>query len=101
MSEPYKVSKYTNTDLPKDGLPCCRWIVRYGTKPKCWALTTCKRGFNPLGKASTIDGLIQEYNGRYCPICGRPIWLDFAIMDGEEQEHEHIDKRNEEIKMLP
>lgn len=79
----YKVSCYTDTRLGNDNEPC-KWVVRYGNEPKYWALTTCKRGFNPL-RGNTVEQVKDLYEGRICLICGRPIHLQTTIV--EEQEY--------------
>ena len=49
----YRVSEYTDFTLG-DGLPYCRWVVREGNGFPYWAMTTCKRGFNPLSKVKHV-----------------------------------------------
>lgn len=77
----YKVSSYTNTSLGNDD-EFCKWVVRYGNGNKYWALTTCKRGFNPL-RGNTVEQLKDQYERRYCPICGRPIHLKTTLTEGD------------------
>ena len=80
----YKVSRYTGTRLGNDNEPC-KWVVRYGNDPKYWALTTCKRGFNPL-RGNTVEQVKDQYERRYCPICGRQIHLETGLVE----EHDYI-----------
>lgn len=84
MKKRYKVSEYTDTTLGEDGKPC-RWIIRWGNGVKYWALTTCKRGFNPL-RGDTVEQVEEQYNDRCCPICGRPIWIDTCIVSEVQNE---------------
>ena len=63
----------------------CRWIIREGKGFRFWARTTCtERGFNPLSKISKIDNIKSEYDGRLCPICGKPIECDTTLVEGFE-----------------
>ena len=63
----------------------CRWIYRPGTNNSHWANTTCKPGFNYLsrlkdGSPSSV-GCANWYNGKECPICGKPIKMDYSIIE--------------------
>lgn len=63
----------------------CRWIYRPGTNNSHWAFTTCKSGFNYLSKLSNSEpyvGVADYYNGKQCPICGKPIEMDYSLIDG-------------------
>ena len=82
MSKRYRVSEYTDLSLG-DGLPYCRWVVREGNGTPYWALTTCKRGFNPLTKVKHVDEIKNVYDGCYCPICGRPIKTSGYVFDDD------------------
>lgn len=60
----------------------CIWRYRPGTKEGVhYAFTPCNPGFNFLSKI--IDekqaiGVVDCYNGRKCPICGKPIEVDYS-----------------------
>ena len=64
----------------------CKWIVREGKGFKYWAYTTCKRGFNPLTKVYTIQGVKDYYGGKLCPICNKPIELNLNLLGSEEKQ---------------
>ena len=64
----------------------CRWIVREGKGFKYWAFTTCKQGFNPLSRASTIQDIKEYYDGRMCPICKNVIEIDLKDVERIETE---------------
>lgn len=72
MSKRYRVSEYTDFNLGDD-LPYCRWVVREGNGFPYWAMTTCKKGFNPLSKVKRVKDIKKVYDDTYCPICGRPV----------------------------
>ena len=83
----YRVSEYTDFNLG-DGLPYCRWVVREGNGTPYWAMTTCKRGFNPLTKVRHVDEIKKVYDGCYYPICGRPIKTSGYVFDDDFVENE-------------
>lgn len=65
----------------------CKWIYRDGTHDSHWAVTTCKRGYNPLTKikkCSPYIGVADFYNGKECPICRKPIEMDYAILQDKK-----------------
>lgn len=62
----------------------CRWIVREGKGFKYWAFTTCKKGFNPLSRVSTIQGIKEYYDGKMCPICKNVIEIDLKNVEATE-----------------
>ena len=62
----------------------CIWHIREGLNDSYWAFTPCKRGFNYLSRAKTINGIEHEYNGKQCPICGKTIVLNMDLVKGEE-----------------
>ena len=62
----------------------CRWIIREGSGFKFWARTTCIKGFNPLSKISKLESIRSEYEGRLCPICGKPIVIITELVEGFE-----------------
>lgn len=67
----------------------CRWVIREGRGFRYWALTTCKRGFNPLTRVNESGDIKKYYDGRLCPICGRKISCDTSLLiDAEEDENE-------------
>ena len=87
MIERYRVSEYTDFSLG-DGLPYCRWVVREGSGTRYWAMTTCKRGFNPLTRVRHVKDIKKVYDGCYCPICGRPIKTSGYVFDDDFVESE-------------
>ena len=62
----------------------CRWIVRECKGFKYWAFTTCKQGYNPLSKVSTIQGIKECYDGRLYPICKNVIEIDLTNVEVAE-----------------
>ena len=82
-----RASEYTDFSLG-DGLPYCRWVVREGNDTPYWAMTTCKRGFNPLTKVRHVKDIKKVYDGCYCPICGRPIKTSGYVFDDDFVERE-------------
>ncbi len=61
----------------------CKWIYRPGTGNSHWAFTPCRPGFNPLTRISNsapVDGCADWYNNRMCPICNKPIQMDYALV---------------------
>jgi len=63
----------------------CRWIVREGTNNSLWAATTCLLGFNYLSKVRNANQIKSVYDGRLCPICGKPIEIDMKLIESEEK----------------
>jgi len=64
----------------------CIWIYRPGNNNSHWAMTTCVKGFNYLSKISSCDqvvGCADLYNNRQCPICGKPIKMDYRLISNE------------------
>ena len=62
----------------------CRWIYRPGTNNSHWANTTCKGGFNPLTRIKNCEpyvGVADFYNGKICMVCGKPIQMDYALIE--------------------
>ena len=64
----------------------CKWVIRPGTNNSFWAHTPCKHGYNPLTKVKRVSDIEDTYNGRSCPICGRPIHIDLSLMSKEVYE---------------
>lgn len=61
----------------------CRWIYRPGTNNSHWAYTACKKGFNPLTRIPASEpfiGCADFYNNKLCPICDRPICIDYVVI---------------------
>ena len=87
MINRYRMSEYTDFSLG-DGLPYCRWVVREGNVTPYWAMTTCKRGFNPLTKVRHVGEIKKVYDGCYCHICGRPIKTSGYVFDDDFVESE-------------
>lgn len=61
----------------------CEWKYRPGTNQSHWAYTPCKSGFNPLTRIENCDpyvGVADYYNNRECPICKRPIKIDYGVI---------------------
>ena len=61
----------------------CRWIYRPGIENSHWAMT-CKKTFNYLSKIDHCEpyiGCADVYNDRLCPICNRPIKMDYCIIE--------------------
>lgn len=64
----------------------CEWAVREGWGNSYWARTPCKNGFNPLTKTNKVSQLKDCYEGRKCPICGKPIKLKGYVFDDDFEE---------------
>lgn len=62
----------------------CKWVVRGGTRGTFWAYTPCKSGFNYLSRVSKAENIKSEYNGRICPICGKPIECNTELIEEGE-----------------
>ena len=65
----------------------CRWIYRPGTNGSHHARISCNGQFNYLSKLISVKesyvGVADEYNGRLCPACGRPIRMDYCIIEND------------------
>ena len=61
----------------------CKWIVREGTNNTLWAFTPCKRGFNYLSRVKSEEEVKPAYDGRRCPICGKPIECNTDLVEKE------------------
>ena len=59
----------------------CKWTVREGTNNSFWAYTPCQRGFNYLSKVTKAESIKPCYDGRLCPICGKPIECNTELID--------------------
>ena len=59
----------------------CKWIVRDGTHNTFWAYTPCKKGFNYLSKVHKAEHIKDAYDGRLCPICGKPISCNTEMVE--------------------
>lgn len=62
----------------------CKWIYRPGTDNSHWADTTCKKGFNALTRIKNCEpyvGVADFYNGKKCTICGKPIQMDYTLIE--------------------
>ena len=58
----------------------CKWIIREGTNNTFWAYTPCKRGFNYLSRIDKVEQIKPFYDGRQCPICGKPIECNIELI---------------------
>lgn len=61
----------------------CEWKYRPGTNQSHWAYTPCKSGFNPLTRIENCDpyvGVADYYDGCECPICKKPIKIDYGVI---------------------
>ena len=54
----------------------CRWSIRPGTSGTLWAYTWHKGKYMYLSKVNHPNQIESTYNGRLCPICGKPIECD-------------------------
>lgn len=63
----------------------CDWIIREGTRDTFWAYTPCKSGFNYLSKVKRADQIQPTYDGRSCPICGKPIKCNMWLLEKESE----------------
>lgn len=61
----------------------CEWAVREGWGNSFWGHTPCKPGFNYLSKTNNVKYLKDCYQGRLCPICGKPIKLKGYVFDDD------------------
>ena len=65
----------------------CRWIYRPGTNGSHFA-RICNGQFNYLSKIISDKeqyvGVADTYNNRLCPVCGKPIKMDYRIIQKEE-----------------
>lgn len=62
----------------------CKWIYSSGTNNSHWAHTTCRSGFNYLSKIKECEpyvGVADYYNDKQCPICGKPIKMDYGLIN--------------------
>ena len=62
----------------------CRWVYRPGTNNSHWANTKCKGGFNYLSRLKNSEpyaGVADYYNNKLCPICGKPIEMDYSLVN--------------------
>ena len=62
----------------------CEWVYRPGTGDTHWAYTTCRPGYNPLTRIKPCEpfvGCADLYNGKSCPICNRPIKMNYGIIE--------------------
>jgi hypothetical protein len=64
----------------------CKWIVREGSGFLFWAYTPCKSGFNPLSRINKVEQIKPCYDGRQCPICGKPIECNIELVAESEVE---------------
>lgn len=66
----------------------CRWIYRPGTNNSHFAVIGCKKQINYLSKIwnekEQCEGVADVYNNRLCPVCERPIKMDYCIVKKEE-----------------
>ena len=63
----------------------CRWIVREGRGVKYFAYTTCEKGYNPLTRVNTVQGIKEFYENRMCPICKGTIKIDLTLIEEAEE----------------
>ena len=62
----------------------CVWVYRPGTSNSHWAFTTCKPGFSPLTRIPDSEpfvGCADFYNDCLCPICDKPIKMDYRNIE--------------------
>ena len=63
----------------------CTWMYRPGTHGSHWARTSCKGKFVYLSKIKDDNDpkpeLANEYNGRLCSSCGRPIEMCYLVIE--------------------
>ena len=72
----------------------CKWIVREGIGFPFWAYTPCKRGFNPLSRIKKAEQIKPFYDGRKCPICGKPIECNIELVtESEDKDFEPQERR--------
>ena len=69
------------------GNETCKWIYRPGIREiDHFAVATCDHDTKYLSK---ITGAKQEvgcadfYNGKMCPVCKKPIKMDYVFMENE------------------
>lgn len=65
----------------------CNWKYRPGTNNSHWAYTPCKSGYNPLTRIKDCEpyiGVADYYNNKMCPICGKPIKIDYGVIKEEK-----------------
>ena len=77
----------------------CKWIIRYGKSNTFWAYTPCKSGLSYLSRTSKVEQIKPCYEGKQCPICGKPIECNIELVtEVEPQESEKTNCKAVEIK---
>lgn len=66
----------------------CVWVIRPGTANTFWAYTPCKRGFNYLSRVRVASEIRAAYDGRICPICGKVIECNMALIEELDNDQE-------------
>ena len=79
--------KYWNNRLFDDGKDYCTWVFRPGYDGIHFAKARCDGDFKELSIRirDPKPGCADWYNGRRCPVCKRPIRMDYWII--EEQKY--------------
>lgn len=68
----------------------CNWIYRPGTNSSHWAKSSCRKGFNYLSRIKNCEsyiGVADYYNNKQCPVCGKPIKIDYCILLTNKEEN--------------
>lgn len=73
----------------------CRWVFRPGIGNLThFARADCDHDYKALTKCSNVEpkpGCADCYNGRLCPVCKRPIKIDYWLVDIDDSREECID----------
>lgn len=71
---------------------CCRWVFRPGIGNLThFAYADCDHDYKALTKcpnAKPKPGCADYYNDRRCPVCKRPIKIDYCLVDTNDPERE-------------
>ena len=72
--------KYWNDRLFDDGKDYCTWVFRPGYDGIHFAKARCDGDFKELSIRirDPKPGCADWYNGRRCPVCRRPIKIDYC-----------------------
>ena len=75
--------RYWNDRLVNDGKDYCTWVFRPGYDGIHFAKARCDGDFKQLNirPKDPKPGCADLYNGLRCPVCKRPIKIDYCLVD--------------------